>query len=343
MRLFHSRWHVLSVAAVLAAVGAACSTTAGSSPGGDGTTTIQTSQARAAITGQVDSSVGSDGVQLAVDGQAQSMAVAPDGTFVVRDVPTGDVNLSCQAAGLTGTLTISNVQPGEIIQITLKREGDALVIVIEQRTPASQPPSEVTRTDGDALVIHESHVCYWLKPGHYERDIVVDGDDVHLFGAAHDSCVIDDFSILDGKLELDGQRDTVLDVELNGSLVIDGQHCSVQDTCTKCFDQGCEHACGNDDQHGKTCGPGGGEEDGGVMTPDAGTPTPDAGGPNPPDAGSPQPDAGGPLPDAGTAPDSGALDAGMTRDSGTVVDAGSSGSQDGGTTGTGTSSTRSIR
>jgi hypothetical protein len=280
-------------------------------------------------------------VQFSVNGQSESMAIAPDGSFVVRDVPTGDVNLSCQTAGLTGTLTIKNVQPGEIIQITIKREGDAIVIVIEQRTPAAQPPTQVSRTDGDALVIHESHVCYYLKPGHYKRDIIVDGDDVHLFGAAHDSCVIDDFSILDGKLELDGKRDTVFDVELDGQLALNGQHCSVQDTCTQCFNEGCEHACGKDDdeEHGQTCGQGHGdhgeeEDGGGVTTPDAGTPMPDAGGPLP-DAGSPMPDAGGPLPDAGTVPDSG-----TAGDSGTV-DAGGGVTTDGGTskgvTSTGTS------
>ncbi len=218
-----------------------------------GTTPLAATQSDALVTGTVDPSL-SGSVQVSVNATTQSVVVAPDNSFVVRDVPTGDVKLGCQAGGITGTLTISGVQPGEIIEVTIKREGDALVIGLVQRTPSSQPPAEVTRTDGDALVIHDSHVCYWLKPGHYKRDIVVQGDDVHLFGAAHQSCVVDDFSILDGKLELDGSGDRVLDVELGGSLVINGTHCGVQDTCTRCFDDGCQHAC-DDTASGTTCGP----------------------------------------------------------------------------------------
>ena len=232
MSLSRSLFAVTSLGAL--AIAGACTINTGSGQGAPqssaGTTPLPASQADAVVTGTVDSAL-SGSVQMSVkNDQPQSVVVAPDDSFAVRDVPAGDVKLGCQAGGVTGALTISGVQPGEIIEVTIKRDGDAIVIALDQRTPSSQPPAEVTRTDGDALVIHESHVCYWLKPGHYQRDIVVQGDDVHLFGAAHSSCRIDDFSILDGTLELDGDGDRVLDVELDGSLVINGAHCGVQDS-----------------------------------------------------------------------------------------------------------------
>jgi hypothetical protein len=274
MRLFHSvLTPAVSVLAATAAIAVGCTVNVdrggGSQNGGagSGTTPIAQSQAHALVTGKVDSSVGGN-VQMGVNDQMQPTVLAPDDTFVVRDVPLGDVKLSCDADGIHGELIISGVQAGEIIEVTIKKEGNAIVIVIETRTKASDGPREVSQSDGDALVVTSSHVCYWFKAGHYGRDIIVKGDDVHLFGAAHDSCVIDDFTILDGKLELDGNGITVFDVELNGTLVIAGHDDKVQDTCTKCFNQGCQHACGDDEQPGHTCT---GGSDGGTPPPvDAG-------------------------------------------------------------------------
>jgi hypothetical protein len=283
-----------AVLGALAMVGA-CTVNAGSGQGATqspaGTTPIATSQARAFVTGTVASSLTGGPLQMSVNDQPQTVDVAPDGTFEVRDVPTGDVKLGCQAGGVTGTSAISAVQPGEIIQVSIAQQGGAIAIVVVQRTQATEPPAQVTQADGDALVIQGSHLCYWLNPGHYTRDIVVKGDDVHLFGAAHQSCVIDDYTILDGKLELDGQGDSVLDVEVDGQLVVNGSHCAIQDSCTRCFDQDCGHACGSDDQKGRVCGP--------VQ-------------PSQPDAGASEPDAE-------------AQDCGATFDAGVELDAAPSG------------------
>ncbi len=313
MRLFHSI--LLPSVCVLAGVGACSSSSQNGPQSGDGTTPVSATQATtsAVVTGQVDPSV-SGNVQLSVDGSVKPVVLAPDQSFVVRDVPTGDVAFACDADGIHGDITVKNVQQGEIIQVLVKREGDAIVIVITQRTTSSQPPSEVNEQQGAPLVITASHACYWLEPGHYKRDVVVKGDDVHIFGAAHRSCTIDQFSILDGKLELDGNGITVLDVDLTGALVIGGHGCKVQDSCTRCFGDGCEHTCGHEDQSDKhlSCNEGGsgqgqGEDDAGAPAQDGGTELPDAGGTTP-DAGCTSCDGGVSL-DSGAARDASPADA----------------------------------
>jgi len=246
--------HFFISASCVAAIAAGCTINAGEqAKRADGTTPVDGSSAQALISGQVDASVGAN-VQFHVNGHAQPIVLAPDASFVVRDVPLGNVTFDCDAGGVKGELTIQNVLAGDIIEVTIKLEADAIVIVIERRTSATEAPRVVSDQDGDALQITASHVCYWFKPGHYKRDVIVTGDDVHLFGAAHESCAIDDFTILDGKLELDGKNITVLDVDLTGSLVIKGAKSKVQDSCTKCFDEGCERACGDEDHGGHACG-----------------------------------------------------------------------------------------
>ncbi|HEX8789474.1 MAG TPA: hypothetical protein VF765_00880 [Polyangiaceae bacterium] len=315
MRLFNTI--LLPVICAAASVGACTSSsTPGSPQSADGTKPVSATQATssAVVTGQVDTSV-SGNVQMSVDGALTPIVLAPDQSFVVRDVPTGDVKVACGADGVQGELTIKNVKQGEIIQVLVKREGDAIVIVIIQRTPSSQPPKQVSEQQGGPLVITASHACYWLEPGHTKRDVVVKGSDVHLFGAAHKSCTIDEYSILDVRLELDGDDITVFDVDLTGALVIGGHRCKVQDSCTGCFDGACEHCCGHEDESDKhlACNGGGGEPG---AEEDAGAPAED-GGPAVPDAGAVTPDAGGVTPDAGCA----SCEGGVSRDAGAPLDA----------------------
>lgn len=311
------RFYTILIPALCAIAGVGACTnngTPGTPQSADGTTPVSSTQATtsAVVTGQVDTSV-SGNVQMSVDGKIAPIVMAPDQSFVVRDVPTGDVTIACGAGGIQGEITIENVKQGEIIQVLVKREGDAIVIVITQRTESSQPPQQVSGQEGGPLVITASHACYWLEPGHTKRDVVVRGSDVHLFGAAHKSCTIDEYSILDGRLELDGDDITVFDVDLNGALVIGGHRCKVQDSCTGCYDGACEHCCGHEDHSDEhlACngggGSSGGEEDAGVPTEDGGPAVPDSGSVAP-DGGCTTCDGGVPL-DAGTPLDASPADA----------------------------------
>ncbi len=296
-----------ALCAILGIGACTSSGTPGAPQSADGTTPVSSTQATtsAVVTGQVDTSV-SGNVRMSVNGTLKPIVLAPDQSFVVRDVPTGDVTLGCDAGDVHGEITIKSVKQGEIIQVLVKREGDAIVIVIIERNASSQPPQEVSGQEGGPLVITASHACYWLERGHTKRDVIVKGSDVHLFGAAHESCTIDAYSILDGKLELDGDDITVSDVDLTGALVIGGHRCKVQDSCTGCYDDACEHCCGHEDQSDKhlACGGGGGapggEEDAGAPAEDGGTALPDAGGVTPDSGctscdGGASRDAGAPL------------------------------------------------
>jgi hypothetical protein len=264
-----------------------------SSSGNDGTSQAPGSTASALVAGQIDSSVSAN-VKVHVNGQPRTIEVAPDQSFMVRDVPTGDVTLDCDDDGVTGTVVITGVQQGEVIQVTIKKEGDVIVIVIVQRQGSSEPPRDVDDPDGDALVITADHVCYFMKPKTYHRDIVIKGDEVSLIGATHDTCVLDDRTVLKGKLTVAGNDDRVLDVELQGGLVITGQDAHIEETCDQCFNQGCDHGCSDQSQ---------------CPNADSGVPVPpgvDAALPPPPpvDASVPPPpvDAGVPLPDAAPPP-----------------------------------------
>lgn len=274
---------------IAAAVGCTIQTTStpSGSKGGVGTTQpIPTTQATAMVTGHVDASVHGN-IKFAVNGAARATVLAPDESFVVRDVPSGDVTFDCDDDDVRGTLTITNVQPGEMIEVTITRQGDAIVIVIVTRTTSSQPPQEITTTDGGALEIDDDDVCYYLKPGVYHRDVLIKGHDVHVFGASHQSCTVDDVSVIAGTLTIQGDRAQVFDVQISGNVVITGHDDRIQDSCTSCFNDTCGHSC-KDDCHGAV---------------DAGTPVPSHDGGAAVDSGGPVADAGMPPPADGGAPD----------------------------------------
>jgi hypothetical protein len=230
----------LGVTAVAMAV--ACSSTSTQSvPPSDGTQEVGSSQASALITGTLEASVHGE-VRLLVNEGPRVVTVAADRSFVVREVPSGNVKLAVEVADvgitLSGTVVIEAVQPGEVIQITIRREGDALVIVIVARNGSSQTPRQVTQPDGAPLVISGNDVLVLFPPMVIHRDILVTGNHVSLVGLG--SCNGSDHTVLLGALTIRGDDAIVFDIDLRGPVTISGNRARVQNTCGgTCFADGC--------------------------------------------------------------------------------------------------------
>ena len=194
------------------------------------------------MTGRIDADI-SGTANVYVNEQPRKLVVAPDRTFVVREVPSGDTTFAVEALGIRGSVTIDAVKPGEVIEVEVRVQGSSLVIVITRRDAAAEPPREVTQTNGGPLEIRANNVCYFLRAGTYDRDIVVHGNNVKLLGAAR--CNASERTVLMGALTVKGNNAIVQDIELRGRVLIEANNVRVQDSCTGCFADACFSGGGN--------------------------------------------------------------------------------------------------
>ncbi len=201
-----------------------------------GTTTVEASRASALVTGRLGESISGD-ASFFVDDEPRTVVVAPDRTFVVREVPSGTTTLFVEANGLRGSLTLENVRPGDVFEVEARVEAQSLVVVIVQHDVAVVPPREVTLLGGAPLEIYANAVCYFMRPGIYERDVVIYGNDVRLFGAG--GCGGIDRTILRGALTVRGQNAFIQDIELAGPVLVEANQVRVQDSCSRCFADAC--------------------------------------------------------------------------------------------------------
>ena len=91
-------------------------------PAAGETRDVPAEQASGLVMGSFATTV-SGAFRVTVNDQVDDVVVAPDGTFVVRAIPSGRVTLLCDLAGKEGSVTVDDVQPGEVIEIRRSRRG----------------------------------------------------------------------------------------------------------------------------------------------------------------------------------------------------------------------------
>lgn len=242
---------IAAAAAAALAVGA-CSGTSGSTmassgDGGDnGTRPLVDGRAFAFVTGHLDATV-STNVRVFVNGSERQLVVEPDRTFVLRDLPSGDVTITAVLDAARGETTVRGVQAGESIEIAIALAADAqLAVTLLTATAPSTPPEQVTTSSNEAVVVSANDACVALPEGTCGRDVLVTGDHVIVAGATS-SCEGARHSVLTGTLTIRGNDCSVIDVDLEGTVDVTGKNARFEDDCSKCFDDGCIHARGGGD------------------------------------------------------------------------------------------------
>src|SRR4051812_49319814 len=116
---------LMFTSAVILACTAACSA------GNDSSTDPQSASSSAALVAEVDNPF-SEPFQIRINGQWQVVTPAPDGSFVLDALPTGDVTIEISARGQTTQIVIRDVRASETLTISLTI-GDVLRIEIVAR------------------------------------------------------------------------------------------------------------------------------------------------------------------------------------------------------------------
>lgn len=156
------------------------------------------------LVGRVDSMSSTGQLRMALNGQEQDVEVE-QGVFA-EELPTGDVVVEIERDGVRGQITVTDVQPGEVIEVSVSGDGGALVIRVERRTVPEPAPA-----DGDGpLVLASHHQVVQLGPGVHRRDIIITGHHIVLLG----DC--DEGTIIEGDLIIEGHHAVVLGLEVTG-------------------------------------------------------------------------------------------------------------------------------
>jgi hypothetical protein len=219
-----------------------------------------------------------------VAGTSVRVSVQPDGSFLLRDVPTGDVQIQCTALDATFAFSLRGIQAGAVVFVTVVLDQTPSTVV--QPPPgngnAAPPPAP---DDHGRFNIGQNGAVIDFSPGTIDGTIVITGNHVTVVGLGS-SCAPGAHVVLAGDLIIRGDDVVVVGITVQGQVTITGKNARVLDDC------------GSGEGPPVTPAP-----DAGVRA-DAGTP--DAAAQPVMDAGAPPPaiDAGAPPPaiDAGPPP-----------------------------------------
>lgn len=170
-------------------------------------------------------------ITVSIDGNPRTIYLTPDSTFVVKEVPIGDIAVEVSAAGLSARTSFSGVQRGEVLGILAHRSESAIDLEL---LPRSKPRAfnVPSRRASIGLEIFEDHAVYFLEPGIYNGNLVVASSDVRVYARNQDeSCDIRQRPLVVGFIFALGNNIRIDDVGLRGSVVISGKDVQVGSSC----------------------------------------------------------------------------------------------------------------
>lgn len=169
-------------------------------------------------------------VDLRINGYPASVFVDEDGSFATDGLPTGRVEIAIAGNGISGTLVVEDVAPGELLEIDVSAGRDHLSIRLVRRQPASVDP---WGDDGRTIHISGHHQVVHLPPGTVSQDVVVEGHHITVIGPGNGYCSGWDRTVLTGDLRVRGHHITFVNVSPEGSVRIEGHHTRFVRSCGK--------------------------------------------------------------------------------------------------------------
>ncbi len=167
-------------------------------------------------------------IEIEINGHGTTAFVDDDGSFATDGLPTGRVEIGVLGDGISGTLVIDDVQPGEMLEIDVRGGRDHLTIRLVRRRPGTDYFGE-----GEAIHIRGHHQVVHLPAGTVTEDIVIEGHHVTLFGTGNGDCSGGDRTVLTGDLVVRGHHVDLVNVSTEGRVQIDGHHTHFVRRCGK--------------------------------------------------------------------------------------------------------------
>jgi hypothetical protein len=166
-----------------------------------------------------------------VDDAPRAVQVAPDGSFHIKELPTGTVIVGVDLGRAYGQIVIDGVRSGEVIQLLVTDRLQSVDIQVTSREHdwlAYNIPS--ARPGG--LQISGDRVTYFLEASSFVGDLSIYADQVRVFSRnADEPCSDRARTHFDGALIIHGAHIEVYDVWSRGPTLLIGDHFRLHDAC----------------------------------------------------------------------------------------------------------------
>jgi hypothetical protein len=166
-------------------------------------------------------------IDISVNGDDRTLPLADDGGFAIQDLSSGDLELSLSVEGITGTLIIEDVAPGEVIEIAVSGGPGRISLRVVRRDPPEMRVGSELPNDGSPVRIKAHHIAYALEPGEYTGDFDLEGHEVTLIGAG--DC--DDPTTLSGSVRIKAHKIRLVNVTLAGPQSLEAHDVRIASSC----------------------------------------------------------------------------------------------------------------
>jgi hypothetical protein len=168
-------------------------------------------------------------IKIRINDEWRDVSLGSDLSFGVRELPTGDVTISLSVTGIEGTITLTDVQPSETIELSISGSSGHLRIDIVRRERSSGDSQHVAPIDGQ-IVVSGHHQTVYFEPGIYTGPVTVSGHHITLVGAG-DSCDSGLRSVIEGDVLISGHHIKVVNLDTLGRFQVAGKKVRVWSTC----------------------------------------------------------------------------------------------------------------
>ncbi|MFB3908802.1 MAG: hypothetical protein ACE15D_10405 [Candidatus Eisenbacteria bacterium] len=152
-----------------------------------------------------------------------------DCSFLVSDIEPSEVlvvRIELPELGMSGSVTIDNVDVGELIEISVETGHNGLAISVTRR----ERPSEIGSLPE---IVEDNRATFLVHAGFYDQGLTVRGNKFTLVGEAGDDCSdIDSWTVLAGPVVVEGNNATFRNVSFEGPVQVLGNnarfiHCCI--------------------------------------------------------------------------------------------------------------------
>lgn len=167
-------------------------------------------------------------VLVSVNGAPVSIQFDNDCAFVITGIqPATSVNVRVELVdlGVAGTIELSDVLDGELIEINIEPTNDSLTLSVERRT-TPQP------SDNLPQVISDDDISIQLSAGQFVQDLTVRGNNFTLVGEAGDGCGnANGWTVIEGDVLITGNNATFRNIMFSGKVELRGNNARFINSC----------------------------------------------------------------------------------------------------------------
>ena len=162
-------------------------------------------------------------VQVQIDGAPADVQTGPDCQLFLSVLPTGDVTVVVSVDGISGTIELTDVVAGEVVEIEVQAgEGSLSIHVLR----FEQPVEPLLPT-----VIDENDVHIELPAGVYDQTLTVNGNGFQLTGEASGDCAEDGWTTITGAVVVQGNNASFTNIKFLGPVTVVGNNVSFSHVC----------------------------------------------------------------------------------------------------------------